>query len=248
MNTSLKGKTVLVTGTARGIGRACVEEFVACGCNVIAHARRESDAFTSWSAELANKFGVVVRPIYFDMADSASMKAELRKLITEKVPLSAIVNNAGVPHGGLFQMTSVDKIKEVFNVNFFAQLELTQFLYRYLVKLGGGSIVNIASVSGINLSPGNCAYGVSKAALMAFTKTFAAECAAQKVRVNAVAPGLIDTDMAKMMDEKAHTEMIDASPMHRLGLPHEVAKVVAFLASDDSSYMTGEIVKVTGGL
>ncbi len=243
----LKGKTAFITGTNRGLGRAFVEEFAKNGANVIAHARRETPEFASACADVAKRHGVTVTPVYFDMTDSESMKKVVRTVISGKTPVNVLVNSAGVAHGGFFQMTPISKIREVFDVNFFAHVELTQLLLRWIAKCGNGSIVNIASISGIDLKVGNCAYGVSKAAMIAFTKTLAAECGPLGVRVNAICPGLSATDMGAQMEEKAGREMLARSAMNRLAEPEEIARAAVFLSSDGASFVNGQILSVDGG-
>jgi len=243
----LKGRTVFITGTSRGLGRAFVEAFAREGANVVAHARKETPEFVAWADEMARKYGVTITPVYFDMTDLEAMKVEVRKLIAAKIPVNVLVNSAGVAHGGLFQMTPVAKIREVFEINFFAHIELTQFLLRYMMRAGNASIINIASISGLDLLPGNCAYGVSKAAVIAFTQTLASEVGAQGVRVNAIAPGLSDTDMAKQMESEAGRNMVEASAMKRLGRPSEIADVAVYLASDRASFVNGQVIRVDGG-
>ena len=243
----LNGKTAFITGTNRGIGKAIIEEFAKNGANIIAHARKETPEFYACLKELEKKYGIKTIPVFFDMTDTEAMKNTVRQLIAEKIPVNVLVNSAGMAHGGLFQMTSMAKIKEVFEINFFSHLQLTQLLLRWIIKNGGGSIVNLGSVLGIDLPAGSCAYGVSKAALIAFTETLAAECGQYNIRVNAVAPGLIDTDMAKQMEKTAEEKMLSDCVMKRLGKPEEIAKTIVFLASDESSFINGQIIRVDGG-
>ena len=244
----LKGKTAFITGANRGLGRAYLEEFARNGADVIAHARTEKPEFVALCADVASRCGVKVTPVFFDMTDSVAMKDAIRSIIALKTPVNILVNNAGVPHGGFFAMTSMAKIREVFDVNLFSVMELTQLLLRYIARCGGGSIINVSSAFGLDLAAGNCAYGVSKAAVAAFTKVLAAECGVNGVRVNAVAPGLITTDITGFMDEKVKREMIDCCAMKRDGKVEEVAKTVAFLASDNASFINGEVIRIDGRL
>lgn len=243
----LKGKYALVTGATGGIGRAIVLTLAKNGANVIAHARKETPAFLAQLAEIETTYGVSVLPVYFDMTDSVAMKEAIRGLAHAKIAVDILVNNAGMAHGGLFQMTSMAKVREVFDVNLFSHMELTQLLLRPMIKRQCGAIVNIASISGMDLKLGNSAYGVSKAALIAFTKTLAAECGEHGVRVNAIAPGLVDTEMAGLMEDHAAREMIAGSAMKRLGTPDEIAETVVFLASDHATFINGQVMRVDGG-
>ena len=173
---------------------------------------------------------------------------ELQRLFKEHKRIDVLVNNAGVAHGGLFQMTPVSDIKRVFEINYFSVIQITQLVSRIMLRKGNGVIVNLASVAGIDLEAGNCAYGASKAALIAFTKTAAKELAKQGIRINAVAPGLTDTRMATQMEKDAGEDMINASAMKRLGRPEEIANAIFFLASDDASFITGQVLRVDGGM
>lgn len=242
----LCGKTAFITGCNRGIGKAIAEKFVQNGADVIAHARAQSNDFESFLDSLARQHGVSARPVYFDMTDYDAMRQAVRALIRDKVPVHVLVNNAGVAHGGFFQMTPVAKIREVFEVNFFAQLELTQMLLRYMGKCGGGSIVNMASTFGMDLLKGNCAYGTSKAALIAFTQTLATEYPETGVRVNAVAPTVTDTDMIRQLDGKVEDMLLQRCAMNRKATPEEVADAVLYLASDRASFVNGQILRVDG--
>jgi len=238
-------KTAFITGTSRGIGKATVKIFAEYGWNVIAHARKRTEEFEKYLSELAELNKVSIKPVYFDMLDSALMKECVKELKKNNVTIDALVNNAGISHGSLFQMTPVSVIKDVFNVNLFAHMELTQFVLKIMAK-DNASIVNIASVAGIDFRAGNSAYGVSKAAIIAWTKVLSVELR-DKVRVNAVAPGLTETDMAKEMEEKLQAITLSRAVISRLAKPDEVAKTIYYLSSDDASFITGQVLKVDGG-
>jgi 3-oxoacyl-[acyl-carrier protein] reductase len=244
---TLLGRTALVTGCNRGIGRAVAEELASQGANLIAHARCESDLFLADMNVLADKYKVKISPVFFDLRDLESLKAEVKNLLASGVRIDILVNNAGIAHGGLFQMTPILKVREVFDVNFFAQLELMQLLVRHMIRNRSGAIVNIASIAGIDLHAGNIAYGVSKTALIAATKTVAAEVGVHGVRVNAVAPGLTMTDLFDEMEIKARTQMLEESSMKRLAEIPEIAKTIAFLVSDSASFVNGHVLRVDGG-
>lgn len=240
-------KSVLITGANRGIGRAIAEAFAQKGANLIVHSRRLTQDFTEDMSALATQYGVIVECVAFDMTDTLAMKVAVDSVLPQGRKIDVLINNAGIAHGGLFQMTPLSVVRSVFDVNFFAQVELTQLLIRRMIRQKSGAIVNIGSIAGLDLAAGNVAYGVSKAALMAFTKTMAAEVGSMGLRVNAVAPGLVDTEMATQMEKKAGIEMIQSSAMKRLATKGEIAQVVLFLASDAASFVNGQIIPVNGG-
>lgn len=245
----LKDKNTIVTGSNRGIGKAILSIFAQNGANVWACARCKTNQFEDECSELSNKYRVKVTPIYFDLHDTEQIKLGIKSIISEKRNIDILVNNAGsIGRKLLFQMTSIEDIKKVFEVNFFSQALITQLISRAMSKQKSGSIINIASIAGIDGDPAEFEYVASKAAIIGATKKLAIELGKQGIRVNAIAPGLTDTDMSSQMDEDLLHNIINKTIMKRLGRPDEIAKAVLFLASDMSSFITGQILRVDGGM
>lgn len=243
---NFRGKNVFITGTRRGIGRELVRAFAMRGASIYAHARKASEEFEAHNAELARTYGVTIRPVYFDMTDENAMKAAVQEIVKEMSP-HILINNAGLQHGGFFMLTPLKKVRELFEVNLFSQMRLTQLFVKPMLLAQAGAIVNVASISGLDMKPGNSAYGVSKAALIAWTKVLATELGSSGIRVNAVAPGLTDTDGGNLMEAKARAAMLEASALKRMGTVDEIAQVVCFLAADEASFVNGQIIRVDGG-
>ncbi|MBD5235061.1 MAG: SDR family oxidoreductase [Barnesiella sp.] len=240
-------KTVLITGCNRGIGREAVRLFAENGYNLICCIRQPNDEFASFTATLSNEHGVEIETIYFDMTDEAGIKAALTPLVKENRKIDVLVNNAGIASGGLINMTSMAKLKEVFQINFFSQVLITQLVSKLMIRHKSGSIINMCSIGGIETNPGYLSYGSSKASLIWMTKSVAKELAPFGVRVNGVAPGLVDTDMGNYKNEIEIQKTLNRTAMHRFGHKHEIAEVILFLASDKSSFMTGQILIADGG-
>lgn len=238
----------MITGCNRGIGKAMVRKFASEGANLICAIRKENPTFKAETDAWAEEYGVTIEHIYFDLTEEDGIKTVFKELNKEKRIIDILVNNAGIPAGGFLLMTSLAKIKEVMQVNFFSQVLVTQLAAKIMMKQKRGSIINMGSVTALDNQGGWTAYGSSKAAMIAMTRTSARELATFGIRVNAVAPGLIDTEMGGEMDEKYQAEMLARADLGRKGNPEEVANVVCFLASDESSYITGQVIRIDGGM
>jgi 3-oxoacyl-[acyl-carrier protein] reductase len=245
----LTGKTSIITGCARGIGRSILKLFAANGSNVFACVRKQTEEFDDFCRELSTSNNIRIVPVCFDLSDKNSMKEAVKKIAGEKLPVDILVNNAGITYNALFQMSSVEKMQEIFDVNFFAPILFTQYIIKLMLRNKCGSIVNIASLAGIDGNKGHSIYGASKAALICATKAMAAELGEFGIRANAIAPGITRTDMLNSsMTEEIIQETILNTSMKRAGEPDDIAKTALFLASDLSSYVTGQVIRVDGGL
>ncbi len=244
---TLEGKTALVTGANRGIGRAIAEKLAENGAEVIACARAETAEFVEFTDQLSERCSVAVHRAYFELADSAAVEQEIKAVMKAHKRIDILVNNAAVSYGTALSMMPVQKIRELFEVNYFAQLQIIQLISKLMMRNKQGSIINIASVSGMEAYQGNLAYGSSKAALIYATKVLSKELAAFGIRVNAIAPGTTKTDMENTRTEQQMEEVLARTAMKRMANPSEIADAAVFLGSDNSSYITGQVLVVDGG-
>lgn len=236
----LQDKVVLVTGASRGIGRATALRCAREGAVVFANARCEG-ALDSLAHETPG-----LHPLYFDVRDVAAAKAAIMHIHKEQKRLDVLVNNAGIMRDALIGMVARDALEDIFATNVFATVELLQLSARLMKRQQSGSIINLSSIVGMRGNAGQLAYSASKGAVASLTKTAAHELGAFGIRVNAVAPGYIDTDMFNSVPEEARKSMLGRVSLGRLGTPDDVANVCVFLASDLSLYVSGQIIGVDG--
>lgn len=241
-------KVVCITGADGGIGREITKKFAAEGATLILTSIAESEPFTQFVTELKNEYGVEVHPFYFDLSDEEAIKAGIKDIKALKLKLNVLINNAGMPHLAILPFTKMADVKKVFQVNYFAQLQITQGLMGSIVKDGEGCILNAASIAGIDCDMGNAVYGATKASMILLTKVLSKELASAKIRVNAVAPGLTSTPFADAMGDKAKASMEQISTMGRMATPQEIANTYYFLASNEASFINGQVIRVDGGV
>ena len=244
----LKGKNVVITGCNRGIGKAILTDCVKHGADVFAVIRKENHEFEKECEELSEKHGVRIHVIYIDLSDEQQVKEGAKKIMSYKIPIDVIINNAGVSNPlALFQMTRFETIRQTFEVNFFSQLLFTQLLSKSMLRNKRGSIIFLSSSAAFD-GGANVDYSASKAAIIGAVKRLAVELGSYGIRVNAIAPGLTDTDMGGGMSEEDEKIALSMNIMHRKGRPEEIADAAVFLGSDMSSFMTGQVLRVDGGL
>ncbi|MBC6714291.1 SDR family NAD(P)-dependent oxidoreductase [Treponema sp. Marseille-Q3903] len=241
----LEGKVALVTGAGKGIGNKTVERFAEEGAVVYATDIAES-SLDSFAQETGKRFDTQIIPIYFDITDESEAKKAILKIKNESGHLDILVNNAGIMRDNVIGMIGQQLIEDVFKINVFSVINMIQLANKLMGRQKSGSIINISSIVGVEGAAGQLVYSASKGAVASLTKAAAKELAPNGIRVNAVAPGLINTGLLQAIGDIKIQENLKNVKIGRLGEPLDVANVILFLASDLSSYVTGEVIGIDG--
>lgn len=244
----LSGKTALITGASRGIGKGIAEIFAKNGCNIAFTFASSVEKARAFETELSEKFGVKVKGYQSNAADFKQSETLAEQVISEFGKVDILINNAGITRDGLMLRMSEEQWDEVINTNLKSAFNLTKAFLRHFLGNKAGSIINMTSVVGVTGNAGQANYAASKAGMIGFTKSIAKELGSRNVRCNAVAPGFIETEMTEALDENIRKGWIDTIPLKRGGTPDDVAQACLFLASDMSTYITGQTLSVCGGM
>jgi 3-oxoacyl-[acyl-carrier protein] reductase len=241
----LSGKIAIVTGASRGIGRAIAEGLAGRGAFVFAAARANNASAT---VEAIRAAGGGAEAVSLEVTDAASVERMIAGALEQKGRIDILVNNAGIARDQLMLRMKREDWDQVIATNLTAAFSCAQAVMKPMIRQRAGRIVSITSVVGQTGNAGQANYAASKAGLIGFTKAMARELASRNITVNAVAPGLVETDMTKAIAEKASGDWVSQIPLGRIGRPEEVAAAVCFLVSDEASYITGQVLAVNGGM
>ncbi len=240
---------IIITGCNRGIGKAILEKFASNGWNIWAHMRHKNEEFESYLLNLAVENHIWIKPIYFDLGDEVQIKESMKNIFSEKKEIDVLVNNAGIGNYEIFQRTTIQKARELFEINFFAPYQIIQYCLKKMVLQKRGVIINISSIASLDANSGDSVYGASKAAMNLLTKDLAAEVGKFGIRVNAVAPGPVETEMLERNHFRKLTmhSLLERIALERIATTQDIANVVYFLSTDDASYINGEVIRIDGG-
>ncbi|VTT18469.1 3-ketoacyl-ACP reductase [Streptococcus dysgalactiae subsp. equisimilis] len=239
----IKGKNIFITGSTRGIGLAMAHQFASLGANIVLNGRSAiSDDLVASFAD----YGVTVVAISGDVSEASDAKRMVSEAIEHLGSVDVLVNNAGITNDKLMLKMTEEDFERVLKINLTGAFNMTQAVLKPLSKARQGAIINVSSVVGLTGNIGQANYAASKAGLIGFTKSVAREVAARNVRVNAIAPGFIESDMTDVLSEKMQEQILGQIPMKRIGKAQEVAQLASFLAGQD--YITGQVIAIDGGM
>lgn len=245
----LKNKTAVITGSNRGIGKKILEKLSENNATIFACTREIDDHFVEYIGQIKKKYHNEIIAVQLDLSNEEKTKRGIKEILESNKSIDILVNNAGVIHTALFNMTSQKKLREIFEINFFSQSLLTQSLVKSMIKSKKGSIIYVSSTSAMDGNEGRSAYSASKAATISQAKVLSKELGNYNIRVNTIAPGLTETDMMVNNTSKEIIEKtIQQISLKRVGNPNEIANTVLFLSSDLSTYITGQTIRVDGGM
>ena len=245
----LKNKTAVITGCNRGIGKKILEVFSVNGATVFACVRNISKEFEAEINKIEKISKNKIIPIQFDLSNENQIKDAANNILSSNKSIDILVNNAAMIHTAIFQMTSIKKLKEVFEIDFFSQTNFTQYILKSMIKNKKGSILYISSSSALDGNEGRSAYSSAKSALITQSKVLSRELGVHNIRVNTIAPGLTDTDMMKKnTTQETIKDVISRVSLRRIAGTEEIANTALFLSSDLSSYITGQVIRVDGGM
>lgn len=245
----LKGKCAVITGSTRGIGKAIAIKYASLGCNIVINYRSEKDEVNAYKlSEEIGKLGVDTLRVKANVADFEEAKNIVEKAKEKFGKVDILVNNAGITKDNLILRMNESDFDSVINVNLKGSFNCLKAVTPIMLKQKHGKIINMASVVGVIGNPGQVNYCASKAGVIGMTKSLAKELGGKNINVNAIAPGFIDTDMTKVLSEDQKKNILSQVPLKRLGLVSDVANVAAFLGSEDSDYITGQVIHVDGGM
>lgn len=244
----LNGKSALITGATRGIGKGIAETFAKNGCNIAFTFASSVEKAKAFEAELTEKYGVKAKGYQSNAADFTQSEELAKNVIADFNRIDILINNAGITRDGLMLRMSEEQWDEVINTNLKSAFNLTKSFLRHFMGNKTGSIINMTSVVGVTGNSGQANYAASKAGMIGFTKSIAKELGSRNIRCNAVAPGFIETEMTEALDAEVRKGWTDTIPLKRGGSPEDVANTCLFLASDMSAYITGQTLSVCGGM
>lgn len=243
----LENKTAIVTGSAKGIGKGIATEFAKQGATVVINYCCSKEAALKTVEEI-KAFGGKAIPYQADISDYEMSKKMMDDIIKEYGAIDILVNNAGITRDNLILRMSESEFDDVIRTNLKGTFNCIKHVTKYMLKNKSGKIINISSISGVNGIAGQANYSASKAGIIGLTKSFAKEMSSKGININAIAPGFIETDMTKVLNDKYVEEIVNTIPSKRVGRPEDIAKAALFLASDMSDYITGQTLMVDGGL